>query len=66
MNNGSFGVTGEAAPLQDELVEAITENRFSPLTKLYWRNAKLQFGFTKALIAALEQHTSNEWLTRVR
>jgi len=66
MNNGSFGVTGEAAPLQDELVEAITENRFSPLTKLYWRNAKLQFGSTKALIAALEQHTSNEWLTRVR
>ena len=66
MNNGSFGVTGEAAPLQDELVEAITENRFAPLTKLYWRNSKLQFGSTKALISALEQHTSNEWLTRVR
>ena len=66
MNNGSFGVTGEAAPLHDELVEAITENRFAPLTKLYWRNAKLQFGSTKALISALEQHTSNEWLTRVR
>ena len=66
MNNGSFGVTGEAAPLQDELVEAITENRFVPLTKLYWRNSKLQFGSTKALISALEQHTSNEWLTRVR
>ncbi len=66
MNNGSFGVTGEAAPLHDELVEAITENRFAPLTKLYWRNAKLQFGSTKALILALEQQTSNEWLTRVR
>ena len=66
MNNGSFGVTGEAAPLHDELVEAITENRFAPLTKLYWRNAKLQFGSTKALISALEQYTSNEWLTRVR
>jgi ATP-dependent RNA helicase SUPV3L1/SUV3 len=52
--------------LQDELVEAITENRFAPLTKLYWRNSKLQFGSTKALISALEQHTSNEWLTRVR
>ena len=66
MNNGSFGVTGEAAPLHDELVQAITENRFAPLTKLYWRNAKLQFGSTKALISALEQHTNNEWLTRVR
>ncbi|MBT7342287.1 MAG: hypothetical protein HN805_02010, partial [Rhodobacteraceae bacterium] len=61
MNNGSFGVTGEAAPLSDELVEAITEHRFAPVTKLYWRNAKLQFGSTKALICALEQHTSNEW-----
>jgi ATP-dependent RNA helicase SUPV3L1/SUV3 len=66
MNNGSFGVTGEANPLHDEVVEAITENRFQPLSKLYWRNSKLQFGTTQALIASLEIHTDNNWLTRVR
>ena len=66
MNNGTFGVTGEANSLHDEVVEAITENRFQPLSKLYWRNSKLQFGTTKALIASLETHTDNSWLTRVR
>ena len=66
MNNGTFGVTGEAGPLHAEVVEAITENRFQPLSKLYWRNSKLQFGTTKALIASLETHTDNDWLTRVR
>ena len=66
MNNGTFGVTGEAGPLHTEVVEAITENRFQPLSKLYWRNSKLQFGTTKALIASLETHTDNDWLTRVR
>ena len=66
MNNGTFGVTGEAGPLHDEVLEAITENRFQPLSKLYWRNTKLQFGTIKALIASLETHTDNDWLTRVR
>ena len=66
MNNGTFGVTGEAGPLHDEVLEAITENRFQPLSKLYWRNSKLQFGTTKALIASLETYTDNDWLTRVR
>ena len=66
MNNGTFGVTGEASPLYDEVVEAITENRFQPLSKLYWRNSRLQFGTTKALVASLEIHTDNDWLTRVR
>ena len=66
MNNGTFGVTGEASPLHDEVVEAITENRFQPISKLYWRSSKLKFGTTKALIASLETHTDNDWLTRVR
>ena len=66
MNNGTFGVTGEASSLHDEVVEAITENRFQPISKLYWRSSKLQFGTTKALIASLETHTDNDWLTRVR
>ena len=66
MNSGTFGVTGEAGTLSEDVVEAITENRFIPVKKLFWRNSRLQFGTTKALISSLEKHTENEWLTRVR
>ena len=66
MNNGTFGVTGEAASLHEEVVQAITNNQFQPIKKLYWRNSKLQFGSPKSLISSLELQTENEWLTRVR
>ncbi|MBN2906800.1 MAG: disulfide oxidoreductase [Rhodobacteraceae bacterium] len=64
--NGSFGVTGEARPLNAEVVEAITQNRFAPVRKLQWRNARLEFGTPERLIAALEVPTDNEWLSRAR
>ena len=66
MNPGSFGTTGEAGALPDETVEAITEHRFDPVRKLQWRNRRLEFGSTKALIASLEARTDDRWLTRVR
>lgn len=64
--SGSFGVTGEASPLSDPMVEAIEESKFAPLTKLYWRNPNLNFGGVDALISGLESHTSDDWLTRAR
>lgn len=63
---GSFGVTGEAPPLDDGVAEAIVNHRFTPLKKLQWRNADLQFGTSQRLIASLEAGTSDEWLTRGR
>ncbi|WP_085047250.1 helicase-related protein, partial [Brevirhabdus pacifica] len=63
---GTFGVTGEAAPLHEELVDAIENHRFSPERKLQWRNSTLRFGSLGALIGALETRTENPWLTRVR
>ncbi|MGR3756061.1 MAG: helicase-related protein, partial [Tranquillimonas sp.] len=63
---GTFGVTGEAGPLAPEVVEAITEHRFTPIRKLQWRNARLNFGSADALIAALETPTQDAWLTRAR
>ncbi len=65
-NDGSFGVTGEASPLPDEVIAAIENHQFLPLRKLNWRNARLEFGTPERLIAALESHTSNEWLSRAR
>ncbi len=64
--NGTFGVTGEAVPLDDEVAQAICEHRFQPIAKLQWRNSRLQFGSTKRLINTLEERTNDRWLTRVR
>ena len=65
-NDGSFGVTGEARPLPDEVIEAIENHQFLPVRKLHWRNARLEFGTPERLIASLETHTNNDWLTRAR
>jgi len=66
MENGSFGVTGEAHALEPDWVEAIENHRFAPVRKLEWRNAKLDFGSPKALIASLEQTPDDPELVRAR
>ena len=63
---GTFGVTGEAGPLDAEVVEAITESRFQPVRRLMWRNSDLRFGSVDALIASLEARTDDDWLSRAR
>ncbi|MFN3293503.1 MAG: helicase-related protein, partial [Gemmobacter sp.] len=63
---GTFGVTGEARPLDEDIIESIESHQFMPVRKLHWRNAALDFGSTARLIASLEQQTGNEWLTRAR
>ena len=66
MNNGTFGVTGDAGKLPDEVAEAIVNHRFAPVRKLQWRNNKLAFGSVDRLIGSLEAQTDDPWLTRVR
>ena len=66
MSNGSFGVTGEAPPLEDEVARAITGHRFSPIGKVNWRHAGMRFGSLPALIASLEQKPDHERLVRAR
>jgi ATP-dependent RNA helicase SUPV3L1/SUV3 len=65
-SNGSFGVTGEARPLADEVIAAIENHEFLPVRKLHWRNARMDFTSSARLIASLEAPTSNDWLTRAR
>ncbi|MGM0584550.1 MAG: helicase-related protein [Pseudomonadota bacterium] len=52
--DGTFGVTGEAARLDEEVVEAIESHRFAPVQRLMWRNARLDYGSVDALLASLE------------
>ena len=64
--DGTFGVTGEARPFDEDLVEAIENHRFAPVKKLHWRNEQMDFGTADRLIRSLEAPTSNDWLTRAR
>ncbi len=64
--NGTFGVTGDVRPMDEETVEAIQEHRFDPIRKLEWRNPHLEFGSVARLIASLEATTQNKWLARAR
>ncbi|WP_112323949.1 helicase-related protein [Oceanibium sediminis] len=64
--DGTFGVTGEAAPFDEDVVNAIENHRFSPLRRLQWRNDRLTFGTPDALISALEQPSGHEELIRAR
>ena len=66
IENGTFGVTGEAPPLDDMVAQAICDHKFQPLKKLQWRNSRLQYGSVKRLIATLEDRSNDPWLTRVR
>jgi ATP-dependent RNA helicase SUPV3L1/SUV3 len=66
MANGTFGTTGEAPALDQQVVDSITEHSFQPVSKLHWRNSRLQFGTIGRLIQTLEEKTHDKWLTRVR
>ncbi|MDA8585101.1 helicase-related protein [Rhodobacteraceae bacterium] len=64
--NGTFGVTGEAHPLDERVVDAITSHSFTPIKKLQWRNSRLEFGSIARLIAALERPPEDEIFVRAR
>jgi ATP-dependent RNA helicase SUPV3L1/SUV3 len=64
--DGTFGVTGEARPLDDGVANAIMEHRFTPQRKLNYRNHALQFGSVDRLIQTLEAPPDHEMLVRAR
>ncbi|MCX8953130.1 helicase-related protein [Ruegeria sp. NA] len=66
MSDGTFGVTGEAPPLDEGVAQAIMDSRFTPMKKLNWRNAALRFGSIDALISSLEVSPSDEYLIKAR
>ena len=66
MNNGTFGVTGDAKPLDTKVATSIMEHRFSPQKTLQWRNANLEFGSIERLIESLEILPDNPSLIKAR
>ncbi|MDO5641844.1 MAG: helicase-related protein, partial [Paracoccus sp. (in: a-proteobacteria)] len=63
---GTFGTTGEAGPLDQGLIDAIENHRFAPISRLVWRNSRLEFGTMDRLVESLEAAPDSEWLMRGR
>lgn len=64
--SGTFGVTGEAEPLDEGLIDALENHRFAPISRLVWRNGKLDFGSMDRLVESLETGPGHELLARGR
>ena len=66
MNDGTFGTTAEQVTLDAEIVGAIETHSFEPLTRLNWRNNRLQFGSIAALLKSLDERPSLPGLVQAR
>jgi ATP-dependent RNA helicase SUPV3L1/SUV3 len=66
MNDGTFGTTGDAAPLEEELVARVEGHRYDPVRVLQWRNSLLDFGSLEKLIASLDEPPPMKGLAKAR
>ena len=62
--DGTFGTSGRCAPFDEDLVEALEDHRFDPLSLLQWRNAALDFSSIPALGVSLDRLPGEQGLTR--
>ncbi len=66
MNDGTFGVTAEAAPFDAETIERLEGHRFERLRMMQWRNRNLSFKTIDQLLASLGALPKRQGLTRAR
>ncbi|MBA2589330.1 MAG: disulfide oxidoreductase [Alphaproteobacteria bacterium] len=66
MNDGTFGVTGDCEPFEDELVQRLETHRYDPVRVLQWRNGALDFRGLAALNESLEAPPPERGLVRAR
>src|SRR6201996_3821594 len=66
MNDGTFGVTGECEPFDEEIVGRIESHRYDPVKVLQWRNAALNFHSIGALLESLDAPPPERGLGRAR
>ena len=66
MNDGTFGVTAEAEPLDEEVVSRVEGHRYDPVRVLQWRNSALDFHSLEGLMASLEELPPAKGLMKAR
>jgi ATP-dependent RNA helicase SUPV3L1/SUV3 len=66
MNDGSFGVSAEAEPLDQETIDRLENHNFEPVRVLQWRNRELDFRSLDGLRKSLGHLPKVEGLTRAQ
>ena len=66
MNDGSFGVTADASPLDAGMIERIEDHRFDALKVLQWRNRAIDFSSLESLRESLNRPPPRGALSRAR
>lgn len=64
VQDGTFGVTGHAAPFSDETIERLEAHVFESVKILQWRSKNFDFSSLQALKSSLEQVPKIEGLTK--
>ncbi|MGX5845630.1 helicase-related protein [Mesorhizobium sp. PL10] len=64
LRDGTFGVTGQVDPLDEDLVKRIEGHEFDPVKVLQWRTAHFDFANLDALKRSIETNAPVEGLTR--
>ncbi|RUV01861.1 helicase [Mesorhizobium sp. M6A.T.Cr.TU.017.01.1.1] len=64
LRDGTFGVTGQVDPLDEDLVKKIEGHEFDPVKVLQWRTAHFDFASLDALKRSIETNAPVEGLTR--
>jgi ATP-dependent RNA helicase SUPV3L1/SUV3 len=64
LRDGTFGVTGQVDPLDEDLVKKIEGHEFDPVKVLQWRTAHFDFASLDALKRSIEANAPVEGLTR--
>jgi len=60
--DGTFGVTGEAEDMDEDLVQAVEEHRFEAVAGAEWRNSRLEFSSLATLLRSLDKTPDREGL----
>ncbi len=66
MNDGTFGVTGDAEPLDADMIERLENHTFDQVRTLQWRNSKLDFATLERLRESLRETPGHIRLQRAR
>lgn len=64
LRDGTFGVTGQVAPFDEELVERIEGHHFDSVKVLQWRSKNLSFSSLNELRRSLDANPTIQGLTR--
>ena len=66
MNDGTFGVSAEAEPFDQEVIDRLENHAFDPVRVLQWRNRELDFRALDGLRKSLGYLPKQQGLTRAQ